>query len=65
MKVLLGYVIQDAKDHSHYSESIEIAVPPCNFSSDLPVPMVMEWVEGKQNTLPQDQKIIIISMYKI
>ena len=65
MKVLVNYVIQDAKEHSHHSEILEIASPPYTFSSDPPVHKVMKWVDEKQNTLPEGQKIVIMSIYKI
>lgn len=65
MKALVNYVIQDAKKHLHYSEILEILSPPYTFSSDPPVHDVMKWVEKQQNTLPDGQKIFLISMYKI
>ena len=65
MKVLVNYVVQGASEHSHYSEIQEIASPPYTFSSDPPVHMVLNWMEKKQNTLPEEQKIIIMSIYKI
>lgn len=65
MKALINYVVQDAKEHTHHSEILEISSPPYTFSSDPPVHDVMKWVEKQQNTLPEDQKIVLISMYKI
>ena len=65
MKVLVNYVVQDAREHFHHSEILEIATPPYGFSSDPPVHMVVKWMEEKQNTLSDDKKIVILSMYKI
>lgn len=65
MKVLVNYVVQDAKEHSHHSEILEIDSPPYSYSSDPPVHTVVKWMDEKQNTLPEGQKIVIMSMYKI
>ena len=65
MKVLVNYVVQGVSEHSHHSETLEIASPPYTFSSDPPVHLVLKWMEKKQNTLPAEQKIIIMSIYKI
>jgi hypothetical protein len=65
MKVLVNYVVQDAREHLHHSEIIEISSPPYSFTSDPPVYKVIKWKEKKQNTLPEGQKIVIMSMYKI
>jgi hypothetical protein len=65
MKTLINYVVQDAREHSHLSEILEISSPPYTFSSDPPVSEVMKWMEKKQNELFEGQKLIIMSMYKI
>lgn len=65
MKVLVNYVVQDAKEHSHHSEILEIDSPPYSYSSDPPVHTVIKWVDEKQNTLSGGQKIVIMSIYKI
>ena len=65
MKVMVNYVIQDEKEHSHHSEMLEIDGPPYSCNSDPPIPTVMKWATEKQNTLSGEQKIVIITMYKI
>ena len=65
MKVLVNYVVQGISEHSHHSETLEIASPPYTFSSDPPVHTVIKWVDEKQNTLAEGQKIVIMSIYKI
>lgn len=65
MKVLVNYVIQDVIYHSHHSETLEFEGPPYSCNSDPPVYDVMKWVDEKQNTLSQERKIVILSMYKI
>jgi hypothetical protein len=65
MKTLRNYVVQDAKEHKHESEILEITSPPYTFSPESPICEVMKWVENKQNEIPQGQKLIIMSMFKI
>jgi hypothetical protein len=48
MKTLTNYEIQDAREHLHLSEILEITNPPYTFSSDPPVSEVLKWLEKKQ-----------------
>jgi ABC-type sulfate transport system substrate-binding protein len=65
MKTLVNYVVQDAKEHKHESEILEITSPPYTFSPEPPVCEVMKWAERKQKELLAEQKLIIMSMFKI
>ncbi|MBN2522531.1 MAG: hypothetical protein JXB24_04620 [Bacteroidales bacterium] len=65
MKTLINYVVQDAKEHKHESEILDISSPPYTFSPEPPVSEVMKWVEMKQKELPDGQNLIIMSMFKI
>lgn len=65
MKTLINYVVQDAKEHKHESEILEITSPPYTFSPEPPITEVMKWVEKRQNELPAGQKLIVMSMFKI
>lgn len=65
MKTLVNYVVQDAKEHKHESEILEITNPPYTFSPEPPVCEVMKWAEIKQKELLGGQKLIIMSMFKI
>ena len=65
MKTLINFVVQDAKEHKHESEILEISCPPYTFSPEPPVCEVMKWAERKQNELPGGQKLIIMSMFKL
>ena len=65
MKTIINYVIQDAKNHVHQSEIIEIDSPPFTFSPEPPVSEVLKWAEKKQHLLPIGQKLVVQSMYKI
>lgn len=65
MKTLINYVVQDAKEHKHESEILEINSPPYTFSPEPPVSEVMKWAEMKQKALLDGQKLIIMSMFKL
>lgn len=65
MKILVNYVIQDAKDHHHESEIIDVLSPPYTFSPEPPVEVVWKWAEKKQTELPDGEKLILLSMYKL
>ena len=65
MKTLINYVVQDAKEHKHDSEMLEINSPPYTFSPEPPVSEVMKWAEMKQKALLDGQKLIIMSMFKL
>jgi len=65
MKTLINYVVQDAKEHKHESEILEITSPPHTFSPERPVCEAMKWAEKKQNELPAGQKSVVMSMFKI
>ncbi|HOU03242.1 MAG TPA: hypothetical protein PLL94_14900 [Bacteroidales bacterium] len=65
MKTLINYVVQDAKEHIHDSEILEINSPPYTFSPEPPVSEVMKWAEMKQKELLDGQKLIIMSMFKL
>ncbi len=65
MKTLINYVVQDSKVHKHESEILEITSPPYTFSPEPPVCEVMKWVERKQRGLPEGQKLVIMSMFKL
>jgi hypothetical protein len=65
MKALINYVVQDAKEHKHESEILEINSPPYTFSPEPPVSEVMKWAEMKQKELLDGQKLIIMSMFKL
>ena len=64
MKTLINYVVQDAKEHKHESEILEITSPPYTFSSEPPVSEVMKWAERKQSELTKGKKLIVLSMFK-
>ncbi|MCK7519982.1 MAG: hypothetical protein MZV64_20780 [Ignavibacteriales bacterium] len=65
MKALVNYVIQDAREHVHQSEIIEFIGPPWHCSPEPPIYEIMNWVNKKQSELPQHQKLILISTYKM
>lgn len=65
MKTLVNYVVQDAENHKHESEILEITSPPYTFSPEPPITEVMKWAQRKQNELSKGQKLIILSMFKI
>jgi len=65
MKALINYVVQDAKEHKHESEILEINSPLYTFSPEPPVSEVMKWAEMKQKELLDGQKLIIMSMFKL
>lgn len=65
MKTLINYVVQDAKEHIHDSEKLEINSPPYTFSPEPPVSEVMKWAERKQSELQKGQKLVLTSMFKI
>jgi len=54
MKNYISYVIQDAKEHTHHSEIIDIQTPSYTFSSEPMIPEVMKWIEKKQSTLEKN-----------
>lgn len=58
-------MVQDAKEHKHDSEILEINSPPYTFSPEPPVSEVMKWAEMKQKALLDGQKLIIMSMFKL
>ncbi|WP_166961826.1 hypothetical protein [Yeosuana marina] len=65
MKNYISYVIQDAKEHTHHSEIIDIISPPYTYSSAPEVTEVFKWAENKRLKLLPDQKLIITNMFKI
>ena len=65
MKTLVSYVVQEAENHKHQSEILEIASPPYTFSPEPPISEVMKWAARKQSELSQGQKLIVLSMFKI
>jgi hypothetical protein len=65
MKTLVNYVVQDAENHKHESEILEITSPPYTFSPEPPISEVMKWAEKKQSELSHGQKLIVLSMFKI
>ena len=65
MRILVSYVIQDAKTHWHQSEIIEIKIPPYTFSADPPVSEVVKWAEMKQKELTTGQQLILTGMFNI
>ena len=65
MKTLVSYVVQDAKEHIHQSEILDIISPPYTFSPEPPISEVMKWAERKQSELTKGQKLIVLSMFKI
>ena len=65
MKALINYVVQDVENHRHQSEILEITSPPYTFSPEPPISEVMKWAERKQHELPNNQKLVIMSMFKI
>lgn len=65
MKTIVSYVVQDAENHKHQSEILEITSPPYTFSPEPPISEVMKWAERKQQELSQGQKLVLLSMFKI
>jgi len=65
MKTMVSYVVQDAENHKHQSEILEITSPPYTFSPEPPISEVMKWAERKQKELSQGQKLVLLSMFKI
>jgi hypothetical protein len=65
MKTMVSYVVQDAENHKHQSEILEITSPPYTFSLEPPISEVMKWAERKQKELSQGQKLVVLSMFKI
>jgi hypothetical protein len=65
MKTMVSYVVQDAENHKHQSEILEITSPPYTFSPEPPISEVMKWAERKQKELSQGQKLVVLSMFKI
>ena len=65
MKALINYVIQDAREHVHQSEIIEFVGPPWHCTPEVPISEILEWVKKRQSELPENQKLILISMYKM
>lgn len=65
MKALVNYMVQDAENHKHQSEILEITSPPYTFSPEPPISEVMKWAKKKQNELSNGQKLIVLSMFKI
>jgi len=65
MKALINYVIQNSREHVHQSEIIEFIAPPWHCTPEPPISEIMEWVTKRQCELPDDHKLILISMYKI
>ncbi len=57
VKTLINYVVQDAKEHKHESEILEIKCPPFTFSPEPPVPEVMKWADRKQKEQHVGQKL--------
>ena len=65
MKTMVSYVVQDAENHKHQSEILEITSPPYTFSPEPPISEVMKWAERKQKELSEGQKLVVLSMFKI
>lgn len=65
MKILVNYVVQDVKDHRHESEILNIISPPYTFSPEPSATEVMKWAERKQTELPDGEKLVVLSMFKI
>jgi hypothetical protein len=65
MKNLISYVIQEEKDHKHFSEILEIKDPPYSFSHDPVMHEVMEWMERKKAELKKGQELVLINVFKI
>jgi hypothetical protein len=65
MKTMVSYVVQDAENHKHQSEILEITSPPYTFSPEPPISEVIKWAERKQKELSQGQKLVVLSMFKI
>ena len=65
MKVYVSYVIQDKGGHIHESTlpNLDASVNFCSlnpYTTD-----VLDWANNEQSKLKQNQKLIIISMYKL
>jgi hypothetical protein len=65
MKTMVSYVVQDAENHKHQSEILEITSPPYTFSPEPPISEVMKWVKRKQGELTEGQTLIVVNMFKI
>lgn len=65
MKTLVSYVVQDAENHKHQSEILEITSPPYTFSPEPPISEVMKWAKRKQSELSKGQTLVVVSMFKI
>ena len=61
MKTYVSYVVQDEKEHKHFSEIIEVNVNYCSRQ----MPEVIKWVELKQVQLTDGEKIILVNMFEI
>jgi hypothetical protein len=65
MKTMVSYVVQDAENHKHQSEILEIARPTYTSSPEPPISEVMKWAERKQKQLSHGQKLVVLSIFKI
>ena len=65
MKTYVSYVIQDEKGHKHEPEILTTQNPPYSFSADPQVSDVMEWADKKRKELKKEEKLVVVSMYKL
>lgn len=65
MKTYVSYVIQNEKEHKHESAIVSSQSPPYSYSADPQVSDVMKWADEKNKELKQDEKLVIVNMYKL
>lgn len=65
MKTYISYVIQDEKEHKHESEILTSQSPPDSYSPDPQISQVMEWADDKRKKLKQNEKLVVVSMFKL
>lgn len=65
MKTYVSYVIQDEKGHKHESEIVTSQSPPYSYSAEPQVLDVMKWADEKKKELKNEEKLVIVNMYKL
>ncbi len=65
MRIYISFVIQGSSGHKHASEVLQLDSPAYTYTSDIPVARIMEWAETQQKSLPEDQKLVIISILQL
>ncbi len=65
MKTYVSYVIQDEKNHKHFSEVVTTQSPSYSYSPDPQVQDIVQWADKKKKDLKKDEDLVIVSMYKL